>query len=230
MNRNILENIPFSLKPESLAKQIRIKKDTRHFDLLVSLVEDAEKIAGPRGVYRVVYVEKKGEDRVVIEDTIFKSRVLKVNLEEVHRVFLFVATCGIELDKWSKSIKDILESFITDAIKAYAMQAAVLAIDKHIQENYSVGKVSRMTPGSLKDWPLTEQRPLFDLLGDVESDIGVHLMDSLMMNPKQSVSGIIFPSEVRFENCQLCPMENCPGRRAAYDKNLYDKKYKAKQE
>ena len=87
-----------------------------------------------------------------------------------------------------------------------------------------------MTPGSLKDWPLTEQRPLFKLLGDVEGEIGVRLMDSLMMYPKQSASGIIFPTEVRYENCQLCPMENCPGRRAVYDKNLYDEKYKIKPE
>jgi hypothetical protein len=53
-------------------------------------------------------------------------------------------------------------------------------------------------------------------------------MDSLMMDPVQSISGIIFPTETSFESCQLCPRENCPGRRAAYDKNLYEKKYKPK--
>ena len=87
-----------------------------------------------------------------------------------------------------------------------------------------------MTPGSLEDWPISEQRPLFEILGDIQDAIGVQLKDSLMMSPVQSVSGIIFPTEATFESCQLCPRENCPGRRAAYDKNLYEKKYKSKPE
>lgn len=228
MNRHVLEDIPFNLKPESIAKQIRIKQDAAYFDNLVAMAAEAEKIARPKGLYRAVFVEKHGDDQVAAEGAVFKSRVLKVNVETVHRVFPFAATCGVELDQWSGTISDTLDSFMADAIKATAMQAAALAIDRHIQENYHTGKVSRMTPGSLEDWPLTEQRPLFDLLGNVEEDIGVRLMDSLMMRPKQSVSGIVFPAEIRFESCQLCPMENCPGRRAAYDRDLYEKKYKIK--
>ena len=71
-----------------------------------------------------------------------------------------------------------------------------------------------MNPGPLKDWPLGEQRQLFFLFGDVKQAIGVELTESFLMYPVKSVSGIIFPTEVNYENCQLCPRENCPGRRA----------------
>jgi hypothetical protein len=45
------------------------------------------------------------------------------------------------------------------------------------------------------------------------------------MSPTHSVSGIIFPTNDDFQSCLLCPREQCPGRRAAYDRTLYERKY-----
>jgi predicted transcriptional regulator len=86
-----------------------------------------------------------------------------------------------------------------------------------------------MNPGSLTDWPLREQRALFSLLGDVQATVGVELTNSLLMVPTKSVSGIFFPAEESFASCQLCPREACPNRRAPYDPELYDRKYRATQ-
>ena len=36
------------------------------------------------------------EDSVVVDGITFKSRVLRVNLEQTHRVFPYLATCGTE--------------------------------------------------------------------------------------------------------------------------------------
>ena len=63
---------------------------------------------------------------------------------------------------------------------------------------------------------LGQQRQLFQLLGDVESSIGVRLTDSFLMIPNKTVSGILFPTEVPFYSCQLCTREACPRRRAEY--------------
>jgi hypothetical protein len=82
-----------------------------------------------------------------------------------------------------------------------------------------------MAPGSLEDWPIYEQRPLFDYLWDTEQAIGVRLLDSLLMDPGQTVSGIFFPTESTFESCQLCGRENCPNRKAPFDPDLYEQKF-----
>jgi hypothetical protein len=74
-----------------------------------------------------------------------------------------------------------------------------------------------MSPGSLKDWDLNGQRPLFSVLGDVKGSVGVYLTESLLMIPAKSLSGIFFPTEIPFYSCQLCPRENCPSRRAKYN-------------
>ena len=47
------------------------------------------------------------------------------------------------------------------------------AFDRHLEHLYDLSKVSMMNPGSLADWPLAQQRPLFSILGDTESTIGV---------------------------------------------------------
>jgi len=78
--------------------------------------------------------------------------------------------------------------------------------------------MSFMAPGSLPDWPLEEQKPLFNLLGNVKAAIGVNLTDSLLMLPVKSISGIYFPVEASFYSCQLCPRQKCEGRKARYDK------------
>ena len=77
-----------------------------------------------------------------------------------------------------------------------------------------------MSPGSLKDWPIEEQRPLFEIIGDVEGTIGVRLSESLLMIPRKSVSGLFFSTDIRFQSCQLCPRKRCENRRARYDEGM----------
>jgi hypothetical protein len=163
---------------------------------------------------------------VKVNGVFLSSRVLRVNLDKAHRVFPFVATCGGELEDWSQGITDILEKYWADAIKETAVRQAVRCLNEFLLEHFQPGKLSRMNPGSLPDWPLSEQRPLFSILGEGPRDIGVHLTDHCLMLPIKSVSGIWFPTTESFESCKLCPRDKCPGRRAAYDRELYDRKYR----
>ena len=153
------------------------------------------------------------------------SRVLRVNMEHVHRVFAFVATCGTELDVWARAIDDMLFQYWGDAIKEMALRSATQVLHRHLTDCFELGKTATMAPGSLADWPLPQQRPLFTILGDVQGAIGVELSDSFLMTPNKSVSGVRFPTEEDFASCQLCPRKDCPNRRAAYDVTLYERKY-----
>ena len=79
--------------------------------------------------------------------------------------------------------------------------------------------------GAADIWPLTQQKELFSIFGNAEELIGVRLTSKYLMIPLKSVSGIIFQTETTFETCQLCPREDCIGRRATYEPDLV-KKYK----
>ena len=120
----------------------------------------------------------------------------------------------------------MLTRWWADGIMQMALAPAMDAVNAYVQDEFHPGKTARMNPGSLSDWPISEQSPLWSLLGDPTPSIGVRLTDSFLMIPAKSVTGIQFPSEVSYENCQLCPREICPGRRAPYDKTLYEAKYR----
>jgi hypothetical protein len=220
----VLDEIPFRLNLDTLVSKLRARE--QHVNSLQSLAKDARAVGRPKALYRVAYVEDKEDDCVIIEGVTLTSRVLRVNLEHAHRVFAYVATCGMELEEWARSIDDLLQSYWAETIKEMALGQAIEALNRDIVERFRPGKTATMAPGSLEDWPLEQQQPLFTLLGDTEAAIAVRLTKSLMMVPTKSVSGIRFPTAESFESCQLCPREKCPGRRAPYDAKLYARKYR----
>ena len=220
-----LTDISFQADFPLLLEKLRLKPGSSYVTKLESLVQEAEAIARPKAFYKMLPIAGKGDNYVVIAGMTLSSRVLRINLEQANRVFMFVATGGVELEAWVKSISDMLYNFYADAIAELALRAAIEAMNRDIDGRFRPGHTSNMHPGSLADWPIKQQKVLFDLLGEAPAAIGVKLLDSMLMTPTKSVSGIRFPTEETFESCQLCPMENCPNRRAPYDESLYERKY-----
>jgi hypothetical protein len=156
----------------------------------------------------------------------FVSKVLRANLDEVERVFPYVATCGPELDTISIASDDIFGQFCRDTLKEMALHAAMSHLVEHLKEAYSLETLVSMNPGSgdIRVWPIEQQRELFAFFGDLPESIGVVLTDSCLMVPNKSVSGLFYPSEDGFQSCQLCHREKCPGRRAPFDPHLWEER------
>jgi len=219
----IIDHIPVDLSVEQVLRHLGLDKDGKYAGDIQELLEMVQSVVLPKAIYDVCYIDQKDENSVDIRGIKFTSRVLRVNLEEVQRVFPYIATCGTEVESIDVPSDDLMRKFVLDTIKQMALGNAIKHLWKHIDREHSPGKMSAMAPGSLEDWPISEQKQLFSIFGDVESLIGVKLTDSFLMLPLKSISGICFPTELTFESCQLCPRERCPGRRAAYDEKLKEK-------
>lgn len=220
----VLEDVAFSPNMNALQSRLHVRPGSASARELDGLVAAAAECARPKAVMRPTYVESKGNDTVCIDAVTFTSRILRVNLADVTRVFLYVATCGLELHAWSQGLDDMLHQFWAEEIKIQALRAATRAIYDSIGR-LATGKMSTMNPGSLTDWPISQQQPFFRLLGDVEGWVGVTLSDSHLMTPNKSVSGIRFSTERDYINCKLCPRLDCPNRSAPYDADLFDREY-----
>lgn len=231
MNTTVMTTIPFTIDRDllftHLHTHLHIKPDKSYAEDVESMIEQALKIGKPKAAYRLAYIESKGDDFVVVDGIKFTSRILRVNLEETFKVVPYVLTCGEELEAWAKNFNPILESCANGIMEAIMHSARVRFFAK-VEEEYNLDHAVNMNPGSLEDWPLKEQAPLFQLLGDVKGLIGVELKESFLMSPIKTVSGFRFSKEGGYENCQLCPREKCPGRRVPYDQNLYAEKYQLK--
>ncbi|HGJ65666.1 TPA: vitamin B12 dependent methionine synthase [bacterium] len=219
----ILDQINLDIKPEQVMERLHLGNDDKYIGIVQELMDEVMPIIRPKAMYDTKFVEHIDKDKVDIGGVQFTSRVLRVNLDKIGRVFPYVVTSGIEAEKIIAPDSDLMGKFILDAIKEMALEVASNHLYKYIKNKYKIEKMSTMNPGSLEDWPISEQKPLFSLFGEVEKLIGVRLSDSFLMFPIKSVSGIYFPTESSFASCQLCSREKCPNRRAKYDPELKEK-------
>ncbi len=222
----VLRDIPIDLELGKLLKRMHIRENSHYIEKIAwELIDIARPIASPKAVYEVCYVENKNKDSLDICGVRFTSQLLRVNLDRRTRVFPYIATCGRELDEIAITPRDFMKSYCLDVIKEMILRSAISYLENYLKRTYALEQVSRMNPGSLASWPVTQQKELFSIFGNVEELIGVKLTESYLMIPVKSVSGIFFPTEVKFESCQLCPWEICRERRAPYDPELA-KKYR----
>jgi len=219
----ILDNIPFKIELPSLLRTLRIKPESSYARQVETLAQEAQSIARPKAFFKLAFIDSRDDQHVALDGILFTSRVLTRNLAETQRAVAFLVTCGLELDAWGRSFDDMLLHYWADVMMESAARQASRYLDEHLKRRFKLGRVSSMHPGSLADWPITQQRELFTLLGDTQAAIGVTLTESMLMLPAKSVSGLLFSTSTDFESCALCPRENCPTRHTPYDQEMAEK-------
>lgn len=220
----VLDSIPFVLDTAGLMKQAHVESGTEDADDFCRLLDNARRLARPKALYRECFVSEHRDGAVALEGVPFTSRVLAHNLENVERVFAFVATCGAELNSVTPPYSEFVSRFWWDVIKTDLLKTARDFLNDHLRRRFALGNTVAMSPGSgdVTVWPIEQQRELFSLLGDVRALIGVELTDSFLMIPNKTVSGIRFPTQHDFRSCQLCRRDPCPSRSAPFDPHLWE--------
>ncbi len=221
----ILEEISISLNINEVKKKLHWRERPGASVNLSQLIKEAKSLIKPRIAYKVSYIDRKSKDAVEIEGVSFSSKVLRKNLETVERVFPFIITIGPDLENYASGCNDLLRQYYLEGLADMALVKAAQQLEKHFKRRFGLTGLSSMSPGSLEDWPITQQEALFSLFGETEKSVGVKLTEHMLMIPRKSISGIYFPTRVSFLSCKLCPRKNCPSRKAAYDVNLR-KKYR----
>ena len=212
----ILENIPIQLETLEVMKSLKLGTSSpTAVKKIESLIESITPVMRPKAAYNQCKVHGIESDAVSVDNQSFHSKVLVKNLQEIECCYPYVVTAGHELDEIELSSGQSV--MLLDLVKNVVVEKAFQYTKKYISEKYNQPKFTVMSPGHLDDWPLTGQRPLFNLLGSDVEKIGVRLTDSYLMIPIKSVSGIMFTSETGFESCKVCLQSRCMGRRAAYD-------------
>jgi Vitamin B12 dependent methionine synthase, activation domain len=208
--------ISVTFNQRDLLAKLRFDPAWAKFESLDELVAFAQELIKPRAAYEVAYIGTKGERTVDIGGATFHSPILRKNLETANKVFPYIVTIGPELEQAASAQGDLLKQYYLEEIANIALEQAAGWLAGELETRHGIAGLANLSPGSLEDWPITEQQKLFSIFGDTERLIGVRLTDSMLMIPRKSISGILFPSEEGFVACQLCEREHCPGRKAAY--------------
>ncbi|MCZ7553478.1 MAG: hypothetical protein M5U05_12980 [Anaerolineales bacterium] len=226
----LVDDFNVQIDHEALREKLRLKPGRPTPPEVERLLVEAQALAHPRAAYLLSGILARADDEVQIEGqnaspVTFTSRVLRINLDPVHRLFPYLVTAGGELDAWARAETDLLTRFYADQIQEHLLHRALHQLTDRLREAYGTSLLASQSPGSLTDWPLSQQVPLFALFGAAAGAIGVQLQPSLLMTPAKTISGFMYESENGFASCQLCPRENCSNRRQPYDPELFDQRY-----
>lgn len=213
--------VPFDLNVEALAAKLKIRDGM--LEEFTELVEMAAAVAKPKVLLRIAFVEERGEDTVTINGVTFHSAAMRHHLDGIGRVFAFITTCGREVTELDINHSDFVLSSWLHFIKLELLKNCFPVLRNTVKKQYRVEKLSTMNPGSgdASVWSIDQQVGLFSLFGDVDALIGVRLTESFLMSPDVSTSGILFPADKVYQNCQLCHRENCPNRTAPFNAKLW---------
>lgn len=134
---------------------------------------------------------------------------IKRHLKNCHKIILFAATLGIELENTIRraSIKNVADSVIMDSCASTLIEVFCDTIDSRLRLKYNdFYLTTRYSPG-YGDLPISVQKDFTRLL-DTSRKIGINVSDSGIMIPRKSVTAIIGVSkeEIVAEkfNCSKC--------------------------
>ncbi len=87
----VLDPLEYRIDLPSLLAKLRLKEGSTHVTKVEGLIREAEAIARPQAIYRMAFIESRGDQHVVAEELRFESRVLKV---ESRQPSPFFCLCG----------------------------------------------------------------------------------------------------------------------------------------
>ncbi|MBN2026626.1 MAG: hypothetical protein JW854_07710 [Actinobacteria bacterium] len=223
-----LRDIPLEIREdELLSRQGMGEHSGRRAGMRERVLELLHEVEGsgllqPSMVFEIYPVARMEDEVLELEGgATLRGRLLPAALEGARELALLVCTIGPGVEEEStacfsrnKSLRGLLMDGIgSAAVDALARQCCLIIMERASTRGYETsGPLSPGMPG----FPLSEQRPLFELVPAAE--IGVSLMESGIMSPRKSESLVIgmgpeMATWTREELCAHCPLrQTCPYR------------------
>lgn len=209
-SERIVLDIPVYFTAGELAERCRIKPGSSAYDVIEESLDLVNRWGDPKAIIKWAGVDKIEGDLTTIEGVTFRSKVVADKLKDTPRVFLSVVTAGDGLERSGEFEDDPFLNTFNGALLFHASRYMV----QYMKDKFGFDGSSMLNPGSLPDWPIENNFPLFDMIGNV-AEIGVSLNEAGYIKPWNSGSHIHFSGD-GYQNCSLCKKYKCPGRRARF--------------
>ena len=202
----IFKNIPFEANIAELVQNPFFKGNVNDEEIKIAW-NKAAALASPSVMVRQVDIVHSERGVCEIGGQKVSSSVLDKNLSGLHRAFAYVATCGKTIAQVKSENENVSSALFV--LRMQALRAAMEYAMSWTKEHFALSKTATVNPGSLPQWPITEQPVLFAMIGDVEGELGIELTKTMFMWPSESASGLIFETEHDYQNCMACKKLDC---------------------
>lgn len=184
-----------------------------------SLRREVEKAAGrltaavrPRYIYRVFpLVQEKDQFLLVGSGVTLTGSSARVMLSQCDRAVLLACTLGTGFDTLlrTEQARDMAAAVILDACGGAWVEAGCDEAERELREKLPGAYLTdRFSPG-YGDLPLKLQPDICAAL-DAQRRLGIHVTQSLLINPVKSVTAVIGisdqPQMARIRGCAFCSM------------------------
>ena len=223
----LMEILP-NVKDQELARLLGGRKGRKLSPALKKKVkklkDKTSRIIKPRIHFKkhtIQYISRGGVQ--LASDTSLKSPKLSRTMQGSQEMVCFVGTIGRGIEREIKRLvnqKRLSEAYVLDAMGSVLVENLVDQFQSHLDEHYKARDKAlglRFSPGYC-DWPVTEQKKLFELLEPHKA--GIELTESCLMQPRKSISGVIplFPAnngheQNEYNPCWECKKTDCTARR-----------------
>lgn len=184
------------------------------------LARELAETVQPKYIYKVCPLHFK-EDGICLEgtDIVLTGSLANQMLAQCDRAALLGCTLGLPFDQKLTALqaRDMAKAVMLDACGSAFVEAGCDAAEQELSARFpDLYLTDRFSPG-YGDLPLALQKPLCAAL-DTPRRLGVHVTESLLLNPVKSVTAIIGlsnrPQAARIRGCDHCSMqETCTLRK-----------------
>ena len=182
-------------------------------------------LMNPRLLFMKERIKRVEGGRVYLNSGMtLKNPKLSRTLRDSEELICFLTTIGEEIDLEINRVMRhgrLSEAFIMDALGSVAVENLADQFHRYMERQYSQNDKAitpRFSPGYC-DWPIEEQRKLFELFDS--NTAGIELKDSFLMMPRKSISAVFgvypingIPPPSPYNPCIDCSKIDCPARRA----------------
>ena len=224
MHNTRLIQIEPEIEHDKLAKLLGSRKRRRLTSSIRTKVANQNKKLGgliqPSLHYRIMGARIEDNSVVPLNEAVqFRSSKLSKALKKAEKIICFVGTIGDGVEKETNRLlgkQKLAEAYILDAMGSVAVENMVDQFQNFIEDKYASEDKTvtlRFSPGYC-DWSITQQKKLFSVFDSEQ--LRVKLLDSCLMNPRKSISGVFGiapPDATEYNPCLHCREKNCNARR-----------------
>ena len=221
--KNIKLDIPSNVGEAFLKKLMEGELNPKLQALLDEKRELCIKNIYLKAIYQTYEIDKIENEKVYFKSgNIFSGPNISKILKGSQKTTIFIYTLGKKIDeiiKEESNSGDTLATIVMDAITTNILgflgeQVGNIIKKEELKED-NWGSTCSYSPGQYR-WLIEEQKEIFNMVDATK--IGVNLNKSYLMVPFKSVSGLYgFGPLERIDKtkvaCDLCPRENCIGRK-----------------
>lgn len=222
MMEYVRKDVPFQATDELLCDRLHTELASEIFERAALLRQEVASVIRPAYIMKEVRVGRKSRNGIELGGQFFGSRIAASKIAADSRVVVYIATCGREAAELLAATDDPFDNYVLDTLAHIGCNNARDDMLRSLSARFGIKKYISLAPGSVIDWNVAEVCKFFEITDGLHQPLGIRVLESGLIDPLKSVSGIFVESDEKFETCDLCMIPDCPSRRSPFDEEKYN--------